>query len=92
MYLLRSSTILWQTLNKSFNYLFKEKNERRFIFERLKLLDQEYCLVVEKHYWQSYLDIGLQKHIWPVSRRISLSISFNFFFFLLLLLLYVHKE
>jgi hypothetical protein len=68
MYLTRSSYILWQTLNKTLNYSSKEKNEQRFIYERLELLDQQYCLEVDQHLWQSYFDIGLQKHVWPVSR------------------------
>jgi hypothetical protein len=67
MYLTRSSSILWQTLTKPLNYSLKEKNEQRFIYERLELLDQQYCLQVDQHLWQSYFDIGLQKHVWPVS-------------------------
>ena len=67
MYLTRSSSILWQTLNKSLNYSLKKTNEKKFIYERLELLDQQYCLEVDQHFWQSYFDLGLQKHVWPVS-------------------------
>lgn len=67
MYLTRSSSILWQTLNKSLNYSLKEKNEKRFIYERFELLDQQYCLQVDHQLWQSYFDIGLQAREWPMS-------------------------
>jgi hypothetical protein len=67
MYLTRSSSILCQILNKTFNYKLKNKDEQRFIYQQLELLDQQYCLKQDKELWQSYLDIGLQQHIWPVS-------------------------
>ena len=66
MYLARSSSILWQTLTKPLNYSVKDQNEQRFLYERLELLDQQYCLRVDQQLWQSYFDIGLQKHVWPV--------------------------
>jgi hypothetical protein len=67
MYLKRSSTILFQMLNKTLNYTLKIKNEKDFMYTRIDLLDQQYCLEVHQQLWQSYLDIGTQKHIWPVS-------------------------
>ncbi|CAF4664571.1 unnamed protein product, partial [Rotaria socialis] len=30
-----------------------------------QLLDQQYCLEKDRQLWQSYLDIGLQQHLWP---------------------------
>ncbi|CAF3455231.1 unnamed protein product [Rotaria socialis] len=42
-----------------------EKDEKRFINVRLQLLDQQYCLEKDRQLWQSYLDIGLQQHLWP---------------------------
>jgi hypothetical protein len=72
MYLERSSSILFQMLSKRLNYTIKKKDEQRFIHARLSLLDQHYCLGVNLQLWQSYLDIGLQQHRWPV--------SFSFFF------------
>ena len=67
MYLTRSSSILWQTLTKALNYPLKNKNEQRFLYEHLELLDRQYCLQVDQHLWQSYSDIASQKHVWPVS-------------------------
>ena len=67
MYLTRSSAILYQILNKALNYSLKKKDEKQFINVRLQLLDQQYCLEMDRQLWQSYLDIGLQQHLWPVS-------------------------
>ncbi|CAF1637563.1 unnamed protein product, partial [Didymodactylos carnosus] len=67
MYLTRLLSILYQILNKTLNYSLKKKDEQRFIYLRLELLDQQYCLERDEESWQSYLDIGLQQHIWPVS-------------------------
>jgi hypothetical protein len=67
MYLERSSTILFQMLNKTLNYALKIKAEKDFIYKRIGLLNQLYRLEVHQQLWQSYLDIGIQKHIWPVN-------------------------
>jgi hypothetical protein len=74
MYLTRSSSILYQILNKALNYSLKKKDEKQFINVRLQLLDQQYCLEMDRQLWQSYLDIGSQQHLWPVS------LFFNFIF------------
>ncbi|CAF1289522.1 unnamed protein product [Rotaria sordida] len=65
MYLTRSSHILCQILNKTLNYSLKKKDEQQFIYLQLELLDQQYCLERDQELWQSYLDIGIQQHIWP---------------------------
>ena len=67
MYLKRSSATLFQMLSKTLDYNFKEKEQQKYIYIRLNLLDQQYCLKVDQQLWQSYLDIGVQQHIWPVS-------------------------
>ena len=67
MYLKRSSATLFQMLSKTLNYTFKEKDQQRYIYLRLNLLDQQYCLKVDEQLWQSYLEISLQQHMWPVS-------------------------
>jgi hypothetical protein len=71
MYLTRSSSILYQILNTSLNYTFKKKEEQRFIYAQLELLDQQYCLEMDQQLWQSCLDIGSQHHMWPVSWFLS---------------------
>ncbi|CAF5223456.1 unnamed protein product [Rotaria magnacalcarata] len=75
MCLARSSSILCQILNKTLNYSLKKKDEKKIIFQRLQLLDQHYCLEMDRQLWQSYLDIGIQQNLWPV----------NLFYFILIL-------
>ncbi|CAF3341725.1 unnamed protein product [Rotaria socialis] len=65
MYLTRSSFELCEILNKTLNYSLKKTDEKQFIHVRLQLLDQQYCLEIDQQLWQSYLDIGLQQHLWP---------------------------
>ncbi|CAF4454554.1 unnamed protein product, partial [Rotaria magnacalcarata] len=65
MYLKRSSKILIKMLSKTLNYTFKEKADERFIVARLDLFDRFYCLRIDLQLWESYLDIGLQQHLWP---------------------------
>jgi DNA-binding transcriptional MerR regulator len=67
MYLKRSSFVLFQMLNKTLNYLFKKKPEQKFIHTRLDLLDRQYFFQTDLQLWQSYLEIGLAQHRWPVS-------------------------
>ncbi len=66
MYLTRSSSILDQILKKIFNDSIKTIDEKKFLYTRLELLDQQYCLEADQQLWQSYLDIGLQQYTWPV--------------------------
>lgn len=54
-------------LHKRLNYDFEEKKEQKYIYLRLNLLDQHYCLKVDLNLWQSYLQIGLETDRWPVS-------------------------
>ena len=67
MYLKRSPFTLFQMLRKRFNYALKPKHEQEFIYQRLELFDQHYCLEVDLELWQSYLEAGQEKHQWPVS-------------------------
>ncbi|CAF4038986.1 unnamed protein product [Adineta steineri] len=65
MYLKRSPIILNRMLSKSLNYFIKKKDDQTFFRKRLDLLDQLYCLEVDLHLWQSYLEIGIEQHQWP---------------------------
>jgi hypothetical protein len=67
MYLKRSTTILFQMLKKTFNCSFKTREEKDFIHRRITLFDQYYCFEVHLQLWQSYLEVGREKHLWPVS-------------------------
>ncbi len=51
MYLKRSSSTLFQMLNKRLDYKWKGTDEKRFIYTRLTLLDQQYCLEVDQQLW-----------------------------------------
>ena len=48
-------------------YPLKKKDEQAFIYTRLSLLDQHHYANVTLHLWQSYLDICVRQHRWPVS-------------------------
>ena len=86
MYLTRSSSILHQILNKALNFSIKKKDEKQFMNARLQLLDQQYGLEMDRQLWQSYLDIGLQQHLWPVSLFFNFILkSFLSFFFPIIL-------
>ena len=54
-------------LSKTLNYTFKSKKEWKFIYLRLILFDQQYSLELEQQLWQSYFDLSLQQHRYPVS-------------------------
>ena len=66
IYLKRSSSILIQMLQQKLDYNLKSKNERHFIYRRLSLFDQLYCLEADLKLQQSYLETGLQEQRWPV--------------------------
>lgn len=63
----RSSSTLFQLLSKKLNYSLRKEDEQEFIYLRLNLFDQQYWLEVDQHRWQSYFNIGMEKHRWPVS-------------------------
>jgi hypothetical protein len=54
-------------LSKTLNYTVKSKKELKFIYIRLILFDQQYYLELEQQLWQSYFDLSLQQHRYPVS-------------------------
>jgi hypothetical protein len=80
MYLKRSPKILIKMLSKTLNHTFKEKVDEKFICIRLDLFDRFYCLRIGQQLWESYLDIGLQQHLWPVSFILNY-LSFKSIFF-----------
>ncbi|CAF1418102.1 unnamed protein product [Adineta steineri] len=68
-YLKRTSSILLQALRLQLEHPLKKKIEQRFIFQRLQLLDKQFCLEIHRFLWQSYLNIGSQQqqqqYTWP---------------------------
>lgn len=71
-------------LSKILNYTFKTKIEDNYICARVDLFDQYYCLKLNQQLSESYLEIGLQQHLWPVSstyiEMLFQSMLFLFFF------------
>jgi hypothetical protein len=65
--LTRSSATLFRFLSKKLNHALRKEDEQQFIYVRLNLFDQQYWLEIDQHLWQSYLNIGLEKQLWPVS-------------------------
>jgi len=58
MYLKKSSITLFQALRRYLKHPLKNEIEQKFIYLRLQLLDRQFCLDLNRHLWQSYLDIG----------------------------------
>jgi hypothetical protein len=52
----------------------KKKKEQRFVLSRLKIVDQQFSLEQIRYLYQTYLDLGLQQQVWPVSFSIIASI------------------
>lgn len=71
MFLKRSPTILFQMLKTPFNDTIKMKIEKEFIYTRIQLMDQQYCLEVHQQLWKTYFDLGIEKQQWPVSLLIT---------------------
>ncbi|CAF3467602.1 unnamed protein product [Rotaria socialis] len=64
-YLKRIPRLLIQTLGRQLDHPIKTKSEHKFIYSRLKLLDQQFCLNIHQSLWQSYFDLGYERHQWP---------------------------
>ncbi|CAF5085130.1 unnamed protein product [Rotaria sp. Silwood1] len=65
MYLKRLLPRFFKRLSKILDYKLKDKVIRDFLVARLELFDQQYCFIVDQQLWQSYVNIGLEHHIWP---------------------------
>ena len=71
-YLKRLSPILLQALRLQLDHALKKKIEQAFVYKRLQLLDKQFSLELHRSLWQSYMNMGSQQHIWPVSRILFL--------------------
>ena len=69
-------------LTTTINCNFKKKEERIFLCHRLHLSDKHYYLQVYQQLWQSYFDIGIQQHRWPVSFSFSMSLLRIIFYYI----------
>jgi hypothetical protein len=69
-YLKMPRKLLLHSLCFQLNYSLKKKKEHRFILSRLRILDQQFCLDQIRCLYQTYIDLGSQYQIWPVSFEI----------------------
>ena len=76
-YLRMPRRLLLHSLQLQFgcNRLKWKKKERRFLFERLQLLDRQFYLQQIRFLYQFYFDQGSKYQIWPVSCRVILGVS-----------------
>ncbi|CAF2764299.1 unnamed protein product [Rotaria sp. Silwood2] len=80
IYLKMPKKLLYCSLPRQLNCRLKKKREKRFVFTRLRLLDQQFCTGMDQYLYQSYLDIGSHSKRWPVSRTFDFKDSFLFVF------------
>lgn len=58
-YLQRLSSSLLYGLSRQLNYKLKKKLEKSYVYKRLQLLDEQFCLEHHQSLWQNYLNLGL---------------------------------
>ena len=59
--------LLLHSLRLHLNHPIKKHKEKSFILSRLRLLDEQFCIGMDKYLYQSYFDNGSKYKIWPVS-------------------------
>ena len=69
-YLKILQNLLFQTLRIQLKHTLKKKKEQKYIHDRLRLLDQQYRLELHQNLWPTYLTLGLEHQLWPVSDSI----------------------
>ncbi|CAF4255593.1 unnamed protein product, partial [Rotaria sordida] len=65
IYLKTHPNSLFRTLRLLLKHTLKKKCERQFLHSRLQLLDQQCRLELRQNLWQSYLNLGTEKEVWP---------------------------
>ena len=66
-YLKNASNLLFQSIRLQLKRKLNDKKEQKFIYRRLQLLDQQQRIDKYRHLWQTYLNLGFQYDLWPVS-------------------------
>ena len=66
-YLKMPRKLLLHSLHLQLNCSLKKTAVQRFIFTRVRVIDQQFCLEQIRYLYQTYLNLGLQHHVWPVS-------------------------
>ncbi|CAF4171520.1 unnamed protein product, partial [Rotaria sordida] len=65
IYLKTHPNLLFRTLRLLLKHTLRKKSERQFLHSRLQLLDQQCRLELRQNLWQSYLNLGTEKEVWP---------------------------
>ncbi|CAF1651512.1 unnamed protein product, partial [Adineta ricciae] len=64
-YLKKAPNILVQNLRLQLKKKLNKFTHKQFVYQRLRLLDQQYRLDRHRNLWQSYLIIGSEHQLWP---------------------------
>ncbi|CAF4667972.1 unnamed protein product, partial [Rotaria sp. Silwood2] len=67
IYLKAHPKLLFKTLRILLKHTLKTKCARQFLHCRLQLFDQKCRLGLRQNLWQSYLNLGSEKEVWPNS-------------------------
>ena len=73
-YLSMPKKLLFRSICRQLNHPLKKKKQRTFVFNRLAMLDEQFCLGMRRYLYRSYLEIGSSTKQWPVSAYRSLTI------------------
>ena len=86
-YLKMPRKLLLHSLHLQLNCSLKKATAQRFILTRVRMIDQQFYLEQSRYLYQTYLNLGLQHHVWPVGFLIIIS-----FFYLDLTLLHCKND
>lgn len=67
IYLKVYPNLLFRSLRLQLKHNLNKKNERQFLHHRLQLLDQQCRVTLHQNLWHSYLALGCDQRVWPVS-------------------------
>ncbi|CAF1334191.1 unnamed protein product [Rotaria sp. Silwood1] len=65
IYLKVHQNLLFRTLRLLLKHKLRRKCERQFLHHRLQLLNQQCHTELRQNLWQSYLNLGSEKEVWP---------------------------
>lgn len=68
-YLKMPQRLLVRSLRLHLDHPLEKEIEQNYLLRRLHLIDEQFCVDRIQHLYQSYLDLGSQDQIWPVSER-----------------------
>ncbi|CAF1285193.1 unnamed protein product [Rotaria sp. Silwood1] len=65
IYLRAHPNLLFRSLRLLLKHKLRKKSERQFLHSRLQLIDQQCRLELRQNLYQSYLNLGSEKEVWP---------------------------